>query len=161
MPDSNRNWKGIYFFVKETDWVCHLEEWDTMPHGFDNTLGIVKDSGLVPSTLAWVFFFFLMWQYFGHCQGFRFSAVSSCFSFFFLIYSLCSHDVVFPFLASIHPSITNEQEAFIQRVLEIPFKQRKCRDLITLDTLHTYCDGPEPTPAAHRLNTYSRHRKYL
>ena len=23
-----------------------------MPHGFDNTLGIVKDSGLVPSTLA-------------------------------------------------------------------------------------------------------------
>ena len=58
MPDSNRNWKGIYFFLKETDWVCHLEEWDTMPHGFDNTLGIVKDSGLVPSALALVFFFF-------------------------------------------------------------------------------------------------------
>ena len=137
MPDSNRNWKGIYFFVKETDWVCRPEEWDTMPHGFDNTLGIVKDSGLVPSTLALLLLFF------------------------FLIYSLCSNVVVFPFSASIHPSITNEREAFVQWVLEIPFEQRKCRDLITLDTLHTYCDGPKPTPAAHRLNTYSRHRKYL
>ena len=37
MADSNRNWKGIYFFVKGTDWVCHPKEWDTMPHGFDNT----------------------------------------------------------------------------------------------------------------------------
>ena len=58
MPDSNKNWKGKYFFVQGMDSVCHLEEWDTMPHGFDNTLGIVKDSGLVPSALALVFFFF-------------------------------------------------------------------------------------------------------
>ena len=51
MPDSNRNWKGIYFFVKRTDWVCHQEEWVKMPHGFNNTWGIVKDSGLAPSIL--------------------------------------------------------------------------------------------------------------
>ena len=37
MPNSNKNWKGKYFFVKGTDWVCHLEKWDTMPYGFDNT----------------------------------------------------------------------------------------------------------------------------
>ena len=38
MPDSNRNWKSRYFFVEGTDWVCHEEEWATMPHGyFDNT----------------------------------------------------------------------------------------------------------------------------
>ena len=43
--------------------------------------------------------------------------------------------------ASVCPSITGEQEAFIQRVLEIPFEKRKCRDLITLDTLHAYCGG--------------------
>ncbi|KAK9988841.1 hypothetical protein SO802_029080 [Lithocarpus litseifolius] len=44
MPDSNRNWKGRYFFVKGTDWMCHLDEWETMPHGFDNTWDIVKYS---------------------------------------------------------------------------------------------------------------------
>ena len=48
MPDSNKNWKGKYFFVKGMDQVCRLEEWDTMPHGFNNTWGIVKDSGLMP-----------------------------------------------------------------------------------------------------------------
>ena len=46
MSDSNRNWKGRYFFVKGTNWVCHQEEWKTMPHGyFDNTWAFVKDSG--------------------------------------------------------------------------------------------------------------------
>ena len=45
MPDSNRNWKNHYFFVQVTDWVCRPEEWDSMPNGFDNTWGIVKESG--------------------------------------------------------------------------------------------------------------------
>ena len=45
MPESNRNWKGRYFFVKGTNWVCCQEEWETMPHGFDNTWAFVKDSG--------------------------------------------------------------------------------------------------------------------
>jgi len=26
MPDSNRNWKGGYFFIRGTDWVCPPEE---------------------------------------------------------------------------------------------------------------------------------------
>ena len=55
MPDSNRNWKGRYFFVKGTDCVCRSEEWDIMPHGLDNTRGIVKDLGLMPSTFAFTF----------------------------------------------------------------------------------------------------------
>ena len=46
MPDSNRNWKSRYFFVKGVDWMCHQEEWETMPRGyFDNTWAFVKDSG--------------------------------------------------------------------------------------------------------------------
>ena len=46
MPDSNRNWKSRFFFVKGTDWVCREEEWATMPHGyFDNTWAYVKESG--------------------------------------------------------------------------------------------------------------------
>ena len=44
MPDSNRNWKNRYCFVKGTEWVCRPEEWDSMPDGFDNTWGIVKKS---------------------------------------------------------------------------------------------------------------------
>ena len=47
MPDSNRSWKSRYFFIQGTDWVCRPEEWVSMPHGFDNTWGIVKDSSLV------------------------------------------------------------------------------------------------------------------
>ena len=63
--------------------------------------------------------------------------------------------------ASVRPTITGEQEAFIQRVLEIPFEKRKCRDLITLDTLHAYYGGPMPTLAARKLNFYSRRHEYL
>ena len=46
MPNSNKNWKSRYFFVEGTDWVCHQEEWATMPHGyFDNTWAFVRDLG--------------------------------------------------------------------------------------------------------------------
>ena len=46
MPVSNRNWKSKYFFVLGMNWVCHPEERVTMPHGFDYTWVIVKDSSL-------------------------------------------------------------------------------------------------------------------
>ena len=62
---------------------------------------------------------------------------------------------------SVRPRITDEQEAFIHQVLEILFDKQKCRDLITLDMLHIYCGGPEPMPAARRLNAYSRRCKSL
>ena len=57
MLDSNRNWKGRYFFVQGMDWVCCLEEWVTMPHGFDNTWGIVKNSSLAPLVFSFTSFF--------------------------------------------------------------------------------------------------------
>ena len=63
--------------------------------------------------------------------------------------------------ASVRPSITSEQEAFIQRVLEIPFEKCKCRDLFTLDTLHAYYGGSVPTLATRKLNFYSRRRECL
>lgn len=72
-------------------------------------------------------------------------------------------DVVYSYLfsASVHLWITNEQEAFICRVIDIPFNECRCKDLIALNTLHAYCGGPEPMHAARRLNTYSRQRKFL
>ena len=46
MPDSNRNWKSRFFFVKGTDWVCRPDEWDTLPGGyFDNTWAYIRESG--------------------------------------------------------------------------------------------------------------------
>ena len=59
----------------------------------------------------------------------------------------------FSLSASVRPCITDKQEAFIRRVLKIPFDERKCRDLITLDTLHAYYGGLVPMPAARKLNT--------
>ena len=117
------------------DRVCLQEEWAMMPQGFDNIWGIVKDLGLVPS---------------------------SCLPFPLFISLQVFNVVCFPhFSASIRPFITDEQEAFICRVLEIPFDERRCRDLINLDTLHAYCGGLKPTPAACRLNAYSCHRKFV
>ena len=54
----------------------------------------------------------------------------------------------FLFSAYTRPHITDEQEEFIRRVLEIPLEERKCRDLITLDTIHLYCGDPEPSTEA-------------
>ena len=61
MPDSNRNWKSRYFFILGMDWVCCPEEWVTMPHGFDNTWGEVRDSSLAST----IFIYFLPRQLFG------------------------------------------------------------------------------------------------
>ena len=72
--------------------------------------------------------------------------------FFFLI-------LLFFIAATACPSITDEQLGFIQRILEIPLDQRKCWHLINLDTLHLYCEGPDPSPEARKLGEYSRRRK--
>ena len=45
--------------------------------------------------------------------------------------------------------------------MEISLEQRKCRDLITLNTLHLYYGGPKPMSVACKLNAYSRHCKYF
>ena len=83
------------------------------------------------------------------------------FYFYYLFVKVFNVVCFFSSSTSVCPCTTNEQEAFIRQVLEIPFDERKCRDLITLDMLHTYCGGPELTPIARRLNTYSRQHKFL
>ena len=68
--------------------------------------------------------------------------------------------LAFLFLSSYtRPHITDEQEEFIQRILEIPLEERKCRDLITLDTIHLYCGGPDPSAEARRLEEFARRRE--
>ena len=30
-PDSNRNWKSLYFFMEGDEWMCHPSDTDYMP----------------------------------------------------------------------------------------------------------------------------------
>ena len=97
---------------------------------FDNTWAFVRKSGWTRQLLFCLFYF----------------DASNTIHFFLI-------------LASAHPRISDEQEEFIQQVLEIPLEQRKCRNLINLDTIHLYCGGPEPTLEAQKLGEYSRRHK--
>jgi len=45
MLDSSKNWKNRYFFVQGTEWICRPDKWASIPNGFDNTWGIIKESG--------------------------------------------------------------------------------------------------------------------
>ena len=81
--------------------------------------------------------------------------VNSVSSSSFVLFSLLTPSISL-FSASTRPYITDEQEEFIRRVLDIPLEQRRCRDLITLDTLHLYCGGSEPTPEARKLDELRR-----
>ena len=67
----------------------------------------------------------------------------------------------FGFLDQVRPEITNEQENFLKRVLAIPQEERKWKDLVTLDTLYTFCGGPEPTLKVRWLHASSCHCKSL
>ena len=104
-----------------------------MPRGYvDNTWAFVRESGWTRQLLFCLFY-----------------SDASNIVYFFLI------------AASVSPRITDDQEEFIQRVFEIPLDQRKCRDLINLDTIHLYCGGPKPSPEARKLGEYSRRHKKI
>jgi len=45
MPDFNRNWKNRYIFVQGIDWVCELEESDSILDWFDSTWGVLNNFG--------------------------------------------------------------------------------------------------------------------
>ena len=98
--------------------MCRPEEWASIPNEFDNMWGIIKESG---ESLAFVSVITL------------FPSLTLCFS--------C-------FSASVHLDITDKQEDFLGKVRAIPLEERKLKDLLTLDTLHAFYGGLEPTPIA-------------
>jgi len=67
----------------------------------------------------------------------------------------------FGFLAQVRCEVTNEQENFLKRILAIPLEERKWKDLVTLDTLYTFCGGLELTLKVRRLHASSYHCKSL
>jgi len=58
-----------------------------------------------------------------------------------------------------HPKVTLEQWNFLERVFHIPLKERTWKQLITLDTLHWCCKGPQPTDVACHYNEIARKRE--
>ena len=54
-PDSNRDWKSRYFFLKGDGWICHPRETDYMP--VDKTWGILDPFGIHIRHIAYVDFF--------------------------------------------------------------------------------------------------------
>ena len=52
------------------------------------------------------------------------------------------------------PPVSLEQFSFLERIFnKTNLEERMWAKLVTLDTLHWYCDGPEPTIAARRYDT--------
>ena len=54
-PDSNRDWKSRYFFLKGDGWMCYPGETDHMP--VDKTWGILDPSGTHTRHIVYVDFF--------------------------------------------------------------------------------------------------------
>ena len=52
-PNSNRNWKSLYFFIQGDDWMCYPSDQEYMP--VDKTWDIMPPSGKCPSTLGSIF----------------------------------------------------------------------------------------------------------
>ena len=53
-PDSNRDWKSRYFFLKGDGWMCRPGETDHMP--VDKTWGILNPSGIHTRHIVYVGF---------------------------------------------------------------------------------------------------------
>ena len=67
-----------------------------------------------------------------------------------------------PFFATRHrPEVTLEQWSFLEKIFAIKLKKRKWAKLVTLDTIHWYCDGPEPTEATRHYDNQAHRRKSI
>ena len=69
-PDSNRDWKSRYFFLKGDSWMCHLRDTEHMP--VDTTWGILHTSRMHPSFFVCFLFIFFIYYFFFRSIGFNF-----------------------------------------------------------------------------------------
>ncbi|KAK9993698.1 hypothetical protein SO802_023401 [Lithocarpus litseifolius] len=61
---------------------------------------------------------------------------------------------IMPPSASDRPKVTLEEWSFLEKIFtKTKLSERSWSKLVTLDTLHWYCDSPEPTKAARRYDT--------
>ena len=60
------------------------------------------------------------------------------------------------------PQVDLEEFNFLEKIFaKTKQEERTWAKLVTLDTIHWYCDGPQPTPAAIRYNARIRQRKSI
>ena len=67
---------------------------------------------------------------------------------------------VFFFAVQWCPQVELEEFSFLERIFaKTKSKERTWAKLVKLDTIHWYCDGPEPTLAAVKYDARIRQRK--
>ena len=135
--DSNRDWKSRHFFLEGDGWMRHPGETNYMP--IDKTWGILDPSGIHTCHKVYVDFF---------------NSFDSLSLFFTSIYSL--------FIVRRCPQIDIEEFNFLEKIFaKSRPKERTWAKLVNLNTVHWYCDGLEPTPAAIRYEERTRQRKSI
>ena len=97
----------------------------------------------------------------GHIASVQYAPVLVCELFttvqFIIISTLLT---VFFFAVRRHPQVELEEFSFPKRIFaKTKSEERTWAKLVTLDTIHWYCDGPEPTLAAVKYDTRIRQRK--
>ena len=116
-PDSNRDWKSRYFFLEGDEWMCHPGDNEFMP--VEKTWGIMPQSSICLSTET-----------------------------YFCYNSLLTSNCPSSYAARDRPPVSLEQFSFLERIFnKSKLEERTWAKLVTLDTLHWYCDGPETTTA--------------
>ena len=67
---------------------------------------------------------------------------------------------VFFFVVRRRPQVDLEEFSFLEKVFaKTKSGERTWAKLVTLDTIHWYCDRPQPTPTAIRYDARIRQRK--
>ena len=67
---------------------------------------------------------------------------------------------VFFFVVRRRPQVDLEEFSFLEKVFaKTKPEERTWAELVTLDTIHCYYDGPQPTPTAIKYDAKIRQRK--
>ena len=68
--------------------------------------------------------------------------------------------VLYFFIVRRRPQVDIEEYNFLERIFaKSKPEEQTWAKLVNLNTVHWYCDGPEPTPAAIKYEEHTRHRK--
>ena len=95
----------------------------------------------------------------GHIASIQYAPVLVC-EFFIIVQFITTFLTVFFFAVRRHPQVELEEFSLRERIFaKTKPEERTLAKLVTLNTIHWYCDGPEPTPAAIKYDAKIRRRK--
>ena len=94
-----------------------------------------------------------------HFASVQYATVLVC-EFFTTIQFIITFLTVFFFAVRRRPQVELEEFSFLERIFaKTKLEERTWAKLVTLDTIHWYCDRPEPTLAAIKYNAKIRRHK--